>query len=665
MGHYFSTRLALILSKLNRDPTKWIIAFGFSSLLALMTSITFISLTQMDKNIASMANLVDITNAKILAAQNMRENTRLSGEALLNTFLAKSPGEKKIHRSNLGVYGIEFNTAQDFLLSHSLITGETMMFHDLEPLIKRSEEVTNITIEKIIALAPITEQMDLLQQSNQSRRQVLDILDKLIVYQDKQASHLLEDNILYHNNTRRVIILLATASFLFGILISIIVIRQTSKKNFEIQYQATHDALTQLVNRKEFERRLQYAIHSAKQRNLEHALCFLDLDQFKIINDTCGHDAGDQLLINLSRLIESKIRDRDTLGRLGGDEFGVLLEHCPLDKAIEVAEGIVTLISNYEFDWKGRSFRVGVSIGMVHITNKSVDSVSAMSEADVACYAAKDMGRGRVYIHELHDEHVNKIHKELSWVADIDDSLKDGRFLLYAQPIVPVTNTTSESRPIYEVLLRLRDDEEIIISPGEYIPAAERFNLMRAVDNWVISEVLKKIAIMHRDGVKNIPLIFINLSANSLVDKSFCSHVINTLERFNIPDNSICFEITETAAIKNIQLARELMLMLKKSRCLFALDDFGSGMSSFTYLKNLPVDYLKIDGSIVNNIDNSTADQAMVAAIHQIGHVMKINTIAEHVENEQILSTLKDMGVDYAQGYHVGKPQPIHTIIPH
>ena len=263
MGHYFSTHLALILNKLNRDPTKWIIAFGFSSLLALMTSITYISLTQMDKNIASMANLVDITNAKISAAQNMREYTRLRGEALLNTFLANNLSDKELHQKNLGKYENKFNSAQEFLLSHTLNAGETIMFDDLKPLIEESEIITRKTVQNVLANAPTTALMSLLQQSINSRRQVLDILDELIAYQDKQAGHLLEDNILYHKNTRRVIILLATASFLFGILTSIIVIRQTSKKNFEIQYQATHDALTQLVNRKEFEHRLQYAIHSA------------------------------------------------------------------------------------------------------------------------------------------------------------------------------------------------------------------------------------------------------------------------------------------------------------------------------------------------------------------------------------------------------------------
>lgn len=246
-------------------------------------------------------------------------------------------------------------------------------------------------------------------------------------------------------------------------------------------------------------------------------------------------------------------------------------------------------------------------------------------------------------------------------MADIGDSIKDDRFKLYVQPIAPLSGNTEHKR-IFEVLLRLKDDEQHIISPGEYIPAAERFNLMRAVDNWVISQTMQKISEMHRSNQVDVPLMFVNLSANSLVDQTFCNHIIELLQEYKIPERSICFEITETAAIKNIDQAKNVMNMLRETHCLFALDDFGSGMSSFTYLKNLPVDFLKIDGSIVTNIDVDTTSRAMVAAINQIGRVMNIHTIAEHVENEPTIARLKAIGVDYAQGYHLGNPVPIETI---
>ena len=370
---------------------------------------------------------------------------------------------------------------------------------------------------------------------------------------------------------------------------------------------------------------------------------------------------GDQLLIEVTQLLTKNIRNNDTLGRLGGDEFGLLLENCTLNKAVEIAEGMVSVVRNYDFEWNNRIFHIGVSIGLVDITNKSENVTSTMSEADMACYIAKDMGRNRIYIHELHDEHIKKVHKELSWVANIEESLKNNRFLLYTQPIVPIDNK-ADSRQLYEILLRLKDDDGQVISPGEYIPAAERFGMMRAVDIWVVTESIKTIETMNKSALTETPLIFINLSANSIIDKTFCDEVLQLLKDHNIPDESICFEITETAAIKNIHQAIEFMDKLRKAHCLFALDDFGAGMSSFTYLKNMPVDYLKIDGSFVNKMDVNTIDQAMVASINQIGQVMGMQTIAEHVENEVILESLREIGVTYGQGFHLSKPFPLTEI---
>lgn len=338
------------------------------------------------------------------------------------------------------------------------------------------------------------------------------------------------------------------------------------------------------------------------------------------------------------------------------------MERCSLEKALEISEGIVNLVRNYKFNWENRIFHIGVSIGLVQVNRDTKNITSLMSEADVACYAAKDMGRNRVHVHELNDEHVKKIHQELSWVADIETSLKDQRFKLYVQPITAVSSRNTDT--MFEVLLRLKDDEGNIISPGEYIPAAERFNLMRAIDAWVVHEVIKKIEALHQSGQARIPRFFVNLSANSITDQSFCDYVLDLLNTHSIPEYAICFEITETAAIKNMEQAISFITQCKQAHCLFALDDFGSGMSSFSYLKNLPVDYLKIDGSIVNKMDENKADQAMVAAINQIGRIMNIETIAEHVENAAILAGLNEIGVTYGQGYYIGRPFSIDELIP-
>lgn len=647
---------------IKRDPAKWIIALGFSILLALTSSITFISLSQMNENIEGMAKLVDITNSKINAAHSMRESSRHRSQALTTMFLIDDPFDREATRQELSRQGLNFINARNKLTSYNLSAREQKLLNTMKPLIISSEYTSNQVAELILSETPVEQLKKALLESNTAVVKVLGVLNQLITYQNKYAQNMLNDSVRYHENTRIIIIMLASASFLFGILISTMVIRHTSRKNDEIQHQAAHDALTQLINRKEFEWRLKYSIENALKDNSEHCLCFMDLDQFKIINDTCGHKAGDQLLIDISKLLTNNIRHHDTLGRLGGDEFGLLLEDCSLEKAAEIAEGIVSLIRNHNFEWDNRIFHIGVSIGLVAITNKSESVVSAMSEADVACYVAKDMGRNQIYINELHDEEVKKRHKELSWVANIEESLKNNRFELYAQPIVAI-DKQSGNTDMYEVLLRLRDDDGQILSPGEYIPAAERFGLMRAIDLWVVTESIKKVEAMYASGQTEIPVMFINLSANSLVDKSFCKNVLQLINDHHLPDRSICFEITETAAIKNIHHARELMDELKKAHCLFALDDFGTGSSSFTYLKNLPVDYLKIDGSFVMDMDTNTVDQAMVAGIHQIGSVMSIQTIAEHVENETVFNSLKEIGVTFAQGYHIRKPFPLNQLL--
>jgi diguanylate cyclase (GGDEF)-like protein len=639
------------------DPTKWVIALGFSALLALMSATTYISLSQMDENIARMAELVDITNAKTSATHAMRDSVRMRGEVLTKMHLLEDVFDREEMRLQLFEHGLMFRNARDSLTAYPLNARELQLISKVRPYTLNAKTLNENTAELLLEDdVPTARIQNELRLANAARRKMLDILDELVNYQNQYSKYVLTESVRYHENTSSIIILLSVATFFFGILISLLVIRQAAKKNYEIQHQANHDALTELVNRKEFERRLESSIASAKETGKEHVLCYMDLDQFKIVNDTCGHNAGDQLLIELSQLLRGTVRENDTLGRLGGDEFGLLLESCSLENALEISEGIISLIKNYEFKWQNRTFHIGVSIGLSHITKKSKDIATILSEADVACYAAKDMGRSRVHVHMLHDEQVKKIHKELSWVADIETSLKDKRFKLYVQPIAPLDSNNNQC--MYEVLLRLKDDNGNIVSPGEYIPAAERFNLMRAVDVWVVSEVIKKIESMQTSGIST-PRMFVNLSANSIVDKTFCEYVLKLLQDHNIADYSICFEITETAAIKNIQQASQFMQQLKEAHCLFALDDFGTGMSSFTYLKNMPVDYLKIDGSFVMNMDKNTIDQAMVAAIHQIGRVMDIKTIAEHAETEAIMDHLEKIGVTFAQGYYIGKPVPI------
>jgi diguanylate cyclase (GGDEF)-like protein/PAS domain S-box-containing protein len=428
----------------------------------------------------------------------------------------------------------------------------------------------------------------------------------------------------------------------------------------QLSHQASHDDLTGLVNRREFERRLARILKTAREDQSEHALCYLDLDQFKVINDTCGHAAGDELLRQLGDLLQRKIRHRDTLARLGGDEFGALLEHCSLAQARRVANALREAIGSHEFVWLGASYGVGASIGLVPITAASEDLTSVLSAADSACYIAKDAGRNRVHEFHAQDALMVRRHDELQRVTQIDRALQRDQLQLFYQPIVPLTGE-AEPGCHYELLVRLKSDSGEIIEPAHFLPTAERFNLIPKLDRWVLNAALNWL-IQHPGQLERTFICAINLSGLSLVDDEFRLAVLRQLDETGVPPAKICFEITETAAIVNMAKATRFIRALKTKGCRFALDDFGSGLSSFAYLKNLPVDFLKIDGVFVKDIVDDRTDFEMVRSINGIGHVMGKKTIAEFVENEAILAKLRELGVDYGQGYGIGLPRPLDAL---
>jgi len=423
-----------------------------------------------------------------------------------------------------------------------------------------------------------------------------------------------------------------------------------------LHYQAIHDALTGLINRREFENRLTAAVESVRSRaDTRYSLLYLDLDQFKLVNDTCGHPAGDQLLRQITGVLQSRVRDDDTLARLGGDEFGILLQGCGIDQASRIAESIRQAIRDFRFVWQDGVLGVGVSIGIVEITLEMATAANAMSAADVACYSAKESGRNRTEVYKPDD--VPERHREMHWISRLTRACDESRFELFYQPIVPIGATVHE-REHFELMLRLRDDSGRIVAPAEFIPAAERYNIMPAIDRWVVRHALERI--VHRTGSGMKPYtVAINLSGNSLNDEHFLEFLIAQLTSNSPVPGSICFEITETAAIANLGNVVYFMRELKARGCHFALDDFGSGVSSFMYLKTLPVDYLKIDGQFIENVARDPVDRSMVEAISQVGRVMGIRTIAERVESEAVLLTLARLGIGYAQGFYIAEPSPI------
>ncbi len=454
-----------------------------------------------------------------------------------------------------------------------------------------------------------------------------------------------------------------------AILGAVIVFRDVSherKLSRQLSWQATHDTLTQLINRREFEHLVAGALHTAKQEGHAHALLYLDLDQFKVINDTCGHAAGDVLLQLLAKMLQGKMRDSDILARLGGDELGVLLPHCPLEHARLIGEQLRLAIHEFPFAWDERSFELGVSIGMVEISQDSKSMSELLSAADQACYLAKEQGRNRIHLYQESDVMLAQRHGEMLWISRLNEAFTHDYFRLYAMPIVHLHDSQEYHD---EVLIRIRNGKGDLILPGAFIPAAERYDMMLSIDRWVIRAVCQHIQSV-RDSLpplaalaesrRRAPALYsVNLSGMSLADPGLQDYITAQFVQYAIAPEQICFEITETAVIANLPKAQAFMRQLKAMGCRFSLDDFGSGFSSFGYLRALPVDYLKIDGIFVRGIATNAINRAMVKAINEVGHVMGLQTVAEYVENAETLAIIRELGIDYAQGYAVGGLRPL------
>jgi diguanylate cyclase (GGDEF)-like protein len=426
-------------------------------------------------------------------------------------------------------------------------------------------------------------------------------------------------------------------------------------------YQAAHDSLTGLVNRREFEQRLDRAVLASQQHGRTHALCYMDLDQFKVINDTCGHAAGDEMLCQLSLLLKALMRERDTLARLGGDEFAMLLENCNLEDALKIADQCRAAIQRYHFKWETRIFTVGASIGLVMIDQDAGTAANLLSAADAACYVAKDRGRNQIHVYEHKDSELVRHRDEMQWVGRIHKAFDEKRFKLYWQEIRPVLPTEIEVRH-FELLLRMVDEDGRLVLPMAFIPAAERYALMPQIDSWVVETALGMCGDYLSQASRSSCVFAMNLSGVSLKSPKFRSHLVSLLQDKNHLGDHLCFEITETAAIGNLAVVNDFIQELKAIGCKFALDDFGSGLSSFTYLKNLNVDYLKIDGAFVKDMANDSVDYSMVEAIHRIGRQIGLTTIAEYVESDAVMDLLRKIGVDLAQGNHLHRPEPLETL---
>jgi len=439
----------------------------------------------------------------------------------------------------------------------------------------------------------------------------------------------------------------------------IIIIHDESEQrslNRQLSFQTTHDALTGLINRYEFERRLQRVFAKTDEDVTPNTLCYLDLDQFKIINDTCGHNAGDELLKQVTTILKNQLREGDTLARLGGDEFGLLLEDCDIERAEFITAEILHAIGNYNFAWDEFNFTVNASVGIAAITHEYESSVELLSNADSACHLAKESGRNHLQVYTQEDNKLLTQQRDMHWISRINHALEENRFQLYIQEILPLQQKDTKFIRHGEILLRMINKEGEIVAPNSFLPAAERYNIIETIDEWVIEKTLDWLS-----KIKDKMLISINVSGDSLSNKDFVNFVVTKIKSSKVNPELLCFEITETAAIRNMDTAIYFMTVLKKLGCTFALDDFGSGLSSFSYLTNLPVDYLKIDGAFVVDIDKDPMHYAMVKSINDVGHVMGIKTIAEFAASTRIIECLREIGIDHAQGYAVAKPVKLST----
>ncbi|MDG6777219.1 EAL domain-containing protein [Thiomicrorhabdus sp. zzn3] len=425
-----------------------------------------------------------------------------------------------------------------------------------------------------------------------------------------------------------------------------------------LTWQALHDSLTNLYNRQAFETRIEDLIQNTLENpGKQHVLIYLDLDQFKIVNDTVGHSAGDELLKQVATLFSEQVRDSDLLARLGGDEFAILLANCNTENALRVATQILKQLEEYRFTWENRAFDIGASVGIASIRN-GVNKATVMSQADMACYLAKDQGRNRIHVFSEDDQSSTQEISQLDWVSRIKQAIEEERFILYAQEIVPLQKTTDKR--CYEILVRLRSEDGKLITPNQFLPAAERFNLMGMLDAYIIEHAIQWLS-EHRHAIERLNL---NISGQSLDSEKFNDRLLELLKAYSPINHQLCFEITETAAITHMSASISFLNSVKNSGCQLALDDFGSGFSSFNWLKNLPVDFVKIDGAFILDVLSDPIDAAMVRAIHQISQEMNIQSIAEFVETENVSQWLKQVGIDYAQGYHYDQPKPIDAIFP-
>ncbi len=641
--------------------TRILIVTGFASIFLILGIVLWYAMATLKTTNDSFATLIANTEEKTTAAYLMRDLVRQRATLLNKLQQDQNIESQDALKTRLGELTAKYNHARLALKVNDADEREILISEKINDVDQRIDSAYTKLGESMYSMYEDTKRVNTAIGEVQLLEVVLlNHLNDLVELEKTMASESLATNQNRYLDTQKILTILTILAFLVGLAIAMLVVRGASQASRRIAHQANHDELTGLGNRRAFESQIKTSLTQAAKGKQQFGLLYLDLDRFKVVNDTCGHHAGDQLLQSLTELVQSKLSNNDRMFRLGGDEFGIIAVDTDFSKIVDRADLIRDAADAFIFKYQRREFSISTSIGVIPLSGDQSDIERLMTEVDSACYIAKEGGRNRVHVAREDDAEVLRYKNNLANVEKIRQALNNEQFELFYQPVFNIADEPPTLQHC-EILLRIKNSDGELYSPEEFIPLAEKYNLMGGIDRWVVTHVIEWIE-EHQHAVQ-LPRFLINLSALSYTDDLFLAFLVKTLKNCNVDTSRIAFEITETAAVDNVDKGVTFINRLREFGCRFALDDFGTGFSTFAYLKQLPIDYLKIDGSLVRNICHDTVDYEMVRAINQVGHIVGAQTIAEFVEDDDILKALRTIGVDHGQGFGLQRPARLANLL--
>ncbi|MDB4222377.1 EAL domain-containing protein [Granulosicoccus sp.] len=643
------------------NPLRILIAAGFIAVFALMTMVTWLSMSTLHDVNNSMSELIESTSQKASRAYRMRDVIRLRSNSARTLIHSQDPEDRHAIFDKLIEYTNDYRDARTQLDALDANEREQIILDQIDKTYTRVNTTIEDTNEYIYATNQDNDVLDVLLSELELQELVLlNHLNKLVTLEKSLAEESLEENQTTYDETRQLLFLMVIVSFALSMAISGIVIWRVTRDNKRISHLANHDDLTGLHNRRSFEQHLQHTIDIAERSPSAHALLYIDLDRFKMVNDTCGHQAGDLLLIELTQLINGRLRRGDLFARLGGDEFAIIAQGETFDKIRTLAEELRQLVCDFIFHYETQSFNVSLSVGLTLVDGQVQSVEQVLADVDAACYVAKQSGRNRVHVKQDNDADLVQYRNNLAGVQAIREALNDERLALFYQPIYKVGSNLSDIEHC-EILLKIQSETGELYSPVSAISIAEKYNIMNEIDRWVFTQVIDWLVIAKKDRIT--PSLLINLSGHSFADEQFIKFVMSRLEETDIDPSCITFEISEASIVSNFEQLKVFLNSVRNLGCKVALDDFGSGYSNFANLKSLSFDYVKINGSMVQKIAENSVDKNMVSAINQLGHTVGAKTIAEFVGDDETMRCLEELEVDFAQGDGLKMPTPLDQLV--